>query len=634
LNIKILIALFLCLICVGMASATLSVKNIESTHGAGYRAVNDIIGIKVSSSSNVSVGGIQCIQQDDPLTYMCIITDKATSAISTYTVRNSEGQTTTTSIKVDNKIGAMSYTIVISQNSAKMNYTVQDLGYNNNNACSGIKTLTVYDGESVLNTVEINGAPGVCFYTGAINLSIGDSGIKQISLEATDNVGNVNRTPKKNLTFDIDAPEILDGLVVKYFGSDAEVLVLSNTASFLVDIYFSIREENLASIKLDLSRVNTNPSVQYAYRNVVLPVSNCVENLTYGSKVYECVVKSVPMKISGNSLDINVTAKDIYGATSNSTLSKPFEIDNIVPEVSIKTERCDSAGNCYIKNGMNKIIFTMSKDNFEKKKNVFFKFSDSGTTYKVQNCSGTECTSNLPLTCSSGAQVDISIVNLAGFSSQDDAGNTVKPYSTYLYCDNIAPKITDINVTSQSSTILLSSEIVSGSTLTLTVKVDEADSDEINAVVWLDKLRNATEEGECAVSGDYKFTCVWTISDIAKGYYEANILVNISDSAGNMASKYYRFKVFGHKPDNETPDSLDIKFIGVYPSTINRVVLDMATWNGIPYYVYATYGLSILHGKNVSVLHQQVDLNDCKYVQDSGPLSGGSVSATTVICDI
>ena len=629
-RINILITVFLCLISIGTASALLSVTSIESTHGRDYRALNDIIGINVSSSSNVSVSNVQCIKQSGTTyAYICVFNDTVNSAAATYTVRNTEGQTASKSIKVDNGIGPISYKILASQNSVKLSYTIQDLGYGNNNACSGIKTLTVYDGSSILNTFNINGVPGVCLYNGTINLSVGSSGTKAIMLEATDNVGNVKRTLAENVTLDLDAPEIINGLIVKYSATSEELSELSNSASFLVDIYFGIREQNLSSIRLDLSNANTNPTIKSAYKNIVLSLSSCVANVSDGAKVYNCVIKSVPLKISGNSLDMNVTAKDAFGNSVTSTLSKSFSIDNTVPEVSITTGMCDDAGKCYIKNGFNKIILTMNKQNFERR-NVFFRLPGSiFDINRVQNCSGSECTAIVSLTCSSGSQVEISIAGLAGLSSQDDSGNPVEPSSAYVYCDNIAPKIMSMNVTGQTSEILPQSVIVSGSTLTVTAKVNEAESEKIKASLWLDKLRNGTEEGSCTRASDYDFDCAWTISNIAEGYYAANILLNVSDSVGNNDSEYLMFNVFGLRSDNETPNNLEISPRDVYPKKINRIVLDMATGNGIPYYAYATYDLSKVKGNNVSVLHQQVDLSRCEYVSE-----GGTVSASQIFSSI
>ena len=613
---------------VSMVSATLSVRNIVSSSGISYRAANDTIGVNVSSTSNVSMNGILCTKQSTT-SYICTSTDVVNSAKAVYQLTNTEGDTGVASINVDNNIGSISYTLTNNQHSISLDYTVQDLGFNNNNACSGIKSLSVYDGESVLNTIDINGTLGTCMYTGSINLSISDSGTKSISLEAIDNVGNNRRSPSQNMTLDLSAPEILNGLVVTYAGQDNELSVIGTSASLLADIYFSIQEDNLASITLDLSSANTNPAIQLAYKNVQLPLSNCAVNTTTGSKIYDCYIKSVPLKFVGDTLNINVTAIDNYNNSASTILSKSFTIDNVLPQVSITTDKCDKTGRCYIQNGLNNIIITTNKENFNNK--LLF-FNIPGSTFgvnKVQNCNGTICTASIPLTCESGSMIDVSITGFSGVASQDDAGNIVAPYTTYLYCDNNPPIIGDINVSGDASSII--QQFVSGSTLTVTAAVKETESIELAALLWTDKAKNSTETGTCTKTSNYDFICTWTVSDINEGYYDANILVNVTDTANNSAVKPYTFKVFGYKSDNETPDFLAISLKKVYPEEINRIVVDMATSNKLPYYVYAQYDLSILKGINVEALHQQVDVSNCIYKGTLGATSAGAVFSEVTI---
>jgi len=620
---------------VSMVSATLSVKNIISSSGIGYRAANDTIGVNVSSTSNVSMNGVLCNKQG-ATTYICTATDIVSVAKVIYQLTNTEGDSGTASINVDNNIGSISYVLTNNQNSTSLDYTVQDLGFNNNNVCSGISSLSVYDGSSVLNTVEVNGTPGTCMYTGSINLSISNSGTKSISIEAIDNVGNKKKSIPQNITLDLDAPEIINGLTVKYAGKDEELSVIGGSASLLVDIYFSVREDNLASIILDLSGANTNPVVQYAYKNINLSLSNCEINDTdSGGRVYQCYIKSVLLKLSGDTLNVNVTAQDTFNNIGSATLSKSFTVDNVEPKASITTNKCDSAGRCYIQNGLNKIILTMNKDNF-KNKYVFFNIPGSipGSTFgvnKVQNCTDTVCTALVSLTCESGEMIEASIAGFSGVESQDDAGNVVAPYSTYLYCDNNAPVIKDINVSGDATSII--KEFISGSTLTVTAKVTEVESIELNASLWTDKLKNSTDPGICTKISNYDFNCTWIVSNINAGYYDANMNVTIADSIGNTAVKLFHVKVFGEKSDNETPDNVGISLNKVYPEEINRIVVDMATSNKIPYYVYAQYDLSVAKpgkaGAKISVLHQQVDISKCVY---TGTL--GSVSASTVFSEI
>ena len=608
----------------GVVSALLSVTDIIGSSGiSGYRSANDTIGINISSTSNVTLTDATCVHTTG-LSYICVIKDIINTPLASYQLANLEGQAATASIKVDNNIGEINYRITNNQNVVSIEYTVMDLGFNNNNGCSGIKTINVYDKTTKLITISVNGTPGVCEYSGISNLSITSSGTKSISLEAIDNVGNKRSTPEENITLDLTNPIIVNGLIVKYSGTNDEIGTISSSASFLVDLYFSIREETLESIILNLSSLNTNLAIQQAYSSINVPLTNCEINTSSSSgKLYNCVIRGIQLRLSGNVITVNVSATDIYGNFDSAILSKSLTIDNIVPQASIKTDKCTTAGICYIKNGENKIIISLNKNNFNKKY-IFFNLPESifGTN-RVTNCSGNECYATIQVTCTSGSQTTISITSFSGFESQDDSGNVISPFSAIVYCDNTPPIITNISISGDKTSLI--HEFESGSTLTIIANVTEADSEEINAFVFLDKIKNSTEKGTCTKIDVYDFTCVWTISNIAVGYYDASIVFNISDVAGNSVFRTDSVKVLGEKTDNDTPDNLDIALDKVVPKEINRIVLDMATENSIPYYVYATYNLRVVKGIDVEALHQDVSVSNCVYHSSSGITNANSV---------
>ncbi|HYD03797.1 MAG TPA: hypothetical protein VEC16_05880, partial [Alphaproteobacteria bacterium] len=608
----------------GIASAAIIVKSIENTGGISYRAVNDSIGVNATSTSNLSINNKPCISQGNNV-YICTITDKANSATASYQLTNAEGNSLTTNIKVDNSIAAVSYTLRNTQGKATLDYIITDSGFNLNSLCSGIKTLVVYEGESEINNVNINGTPGSCYYNGSITLSISSSGTKSIRLKAIDNVGNVHITPAQNISVDIQAPEIINGLVIKYAGTTSEITTISSSASFLVDLYFSVREENIASIIVNMTSINNNPAFQYVYKNFNVPLGNCiVSNTTISTdrKVYDCVIRSVSMKLSSGTVSIAVSVNDTYGSNTTSTLTKLVTIDNVIPQVSIKTDKCDGA-RCYIHDGVNNILISLNKENFEKKM-VFYTISGSSpATNRVLNCTGGECVGTAFISCSSGSQVDVSISSTGGFVSRDDSGNQIAPYNTYFYCDNTVPDIESINVTGQTSSVIR--ELVSGSNIKIEAKVKEAEANELTAQAYLEKIKNATEEGECARIDNTYFNCVWNINNINSGYYDAEISINATDIVGNTDEMKHAVRVFGFKSDNETPDNLAISLLKVYPTGINRIVLDMATTNGIPFYVYATYDLSVVKGNDIDVLYQQLDLSKCSYISDDGTVPASIV---------
>jgi hypothetical protein len=607
---------------VNIVSATLLIRGVYgSAELKGYRAANDTVLINLTSTSDVTSPNVSCTKIDGT-NYNCIITDSASKSIMSYPLNNTNGDSATASISVDNNIGSVSYTISNSGRDILLEYNIQDLGFNTNNICSGISSVDIYDGQSVINTIYINGSTGTCMYTGKTNLSIANSGTRPISLFVKDNVGNTRTTVPQNVSVDVSNPIINNGLGVKYAGRDEEIETISSTASFLVDVYFSFTEDNPSNITLDLSNINNNPAIQYVYRNYDVSLSNCQVNTSETIKRYDCILRSIPMKTSSNTLNINVTVSDVFGNYESSTLTKSFTIDDVVPQVSIQTDHCDTKGRCYVKNGINNFTLKFNKQNFDKKM-VFFNVPGSifGIN-RVQNCTAGECTASVQLTCSSN-EFEVRITSQGALISQDDAGNVIADYSTTIYCDNNAPTIENITVNSVTSSVL--QDVVSGSTITLTAAVSEFESDEILAYAWLDLLKNSTEKGTCVKRGNYNVTCTWTVSNINAGYYQANVLFNVSDIAENTAQQSYSFKVFGFKGDNETPDNIGIRLKNVYPEQINRVVLDMATSNAIPYYVYATYDLNVIKGNEISVLYQNIDISKCTYVGSLGTVGANNV---------
>jgi hypothetical protein len=603
----------------GIVSALLSLDYISGSKEInGYRAENDTITIGLSSTSNVSVLDVtdaKCINTN-LWNYVCTFKDIKLVSIASYKLTNLENDPTiTANIKVDNSIGKISYNILHSNNIVSINYSILDLGFNGNMACSGIKSITIFDSKTRLNTIDISDTTETCFYSGLGNISITGSGTKSISLEIIDNVGNKQVTPAENITIDLSKPKVNNGLMIKYSGTTDEIGTISSSASFFVDLYFNIEEESLKTITANLANLNINPAIQQAYANYNVPLSSCEINVSSsGIKSYNCIISGIQLRLADSSIKINITAVDSYDNSGSAILSKSLTIDNVEPIAEIKTDKCSTAGLCYIKNGeANNVIITLNKNNFNNKF-VFFDLPGSVyTTNRVQNCSKNICKSTVSLTCNSGSQVPISITEFFGYESQDDAGNLIAPFTAHLYCDNTAPVINDIMVTADASSKIL--EFVEASTITISANVTEVESDELTAFVYLDKIKNSTEKGACTKISEYGFSCVWTINNIGVGAYTANIAFNISDIAGNVGFKEYAVKVLGKKSNNDTPDNLDIQLMKVTPREINRVVLDMATSakTPLPYYVYATYKLNVIKGIDVEALYQQLSISDCVY---------------------
>jgi len=647
--------LFVLLLYISFVSAVITVESASGRSGLeNYRSANDTIIINVTSQSNVSIGSSPCTFVSGN-SYICAFTDLANSPSISYTLRNDDAESASASFNVDNGIGTVSYIISNVGNSPVLNYTIEDTGFNDDSVCSGISSIKVFDGASMINAMDLNGTPGTCVYTGSLNLSITSSGSRIISFKAIDNVGNSKDAEPQNITIDLNAPEVQHSLKITESGKSDELSTIGKSATFLVDVYFSIKEDNLASVTADLSSINYNPAMQYMYKNVNVPLSDCLPssvNTSVGKGVYDCVIRGVSMQIpdNSNSVSINVTAVDQSGNVgSGAVVTNTFTIDSIIPAAVIQTDHCDTKGRCFIKNGVNKIIVKLSKQNFNQ---LYVFFNLEGSAFginRVQNCTGGDCYAYVSVTCTTGA-VDASITSLNGIDSQDDSGNVIPYYSTSLYCDNNAPVIMDAVLTGDNSaTQLPSNVLISGKRITLTATINELESDDITAYANLtditsiskvDKLADSLTKGTCKRSnpGDQNMTCTFVLDTVNDGKaHDVNINLNVTDAAGNFYSMKLPTKtILGLKDSNETtPQFLKGSIGTIRPSQVDRITLDLAQFNKVNYYVFADYKLNLAYGTGIRLLYQKLDISDCMYIVDGeSPESASEFFQTAKISDI
>jgi hypothetical protein len=67
-----------------------------------------------------------------------------------------------------------------------------------------------------------------------------------------------------------------------------------------------------------------------------------------------------------------------------------------------------------------------------------------------------------------------------------------------------------------------------------------------------------------------------------------------------------------------TPNILAVDMGSITPSGINRITLDMATRNNIPYFIFAQYNFRVLQGRNVKLLSHDINIDQCQYVDTAG----------------
>jgi hypothetical protein len=120
-----------------MASATLLIRSITgSDEIPGYRAVQDSIAINLSSTTGgITINGAAANCPNEEYTYLCAFNDEQNVSEAVYDLVNSGGDTATVSIKIDNSIGPIIYTLTNTAGNITLDYDVTDTAYNGGAGC-------------------------------------------------------------------------------------------------------------------------------------------------------------------------------------------------------------------------------------------------------------------------------------------------------------------------------------------------------------------------------------------------------------------------------------------------------------------------------------------------------------------
>ncbi|HIH32471.1 TPA: hypothetical protein HA235_07240 [Candidatus Woesearchaeota archaeon] len=598
-----LIVIIVFLLCVQIASATIIVRSIEGSEGIkNYRTANDTILINISSTSgNITINDNPANCQNSGFNYACLVNDEQNNPVASYIIKNQENNEVTATINVDNSIGAISYSLSSSNGNVTLNYDITDTAYNNGAGCSGLDHAEVFWMNSNTDNIDLNTSN--CNAKASMFLTITDSATAEFYIKVYDKLGNIKTSEIKNITLDVDAPEVTDLKIMK---NGLELDTIAQHTDIVVDVGFTVIDQELSSIIADISNINYNPAINQQYKNINVPLSSCILN----DSRYSCVIKDKILRINKDSVNVTITATDVSSNSKKFILTKNLQIDNEKPDSDIITEFCDKNNTCYVKNGVNKIIAKLTKSNFLNR-NVFFEVA--GKSARVSNCSGNECYGFVNINCN--ADVDARILTLAPFVSQDDSGNIINTRTKRFICDNDDPEIVNISIVGDRFGQL----ITTGSTVKMSAVIKDKSS-EIFLTAKLNEMKNATERFNC--QGKNTFNCTLTVNAINPGYYDANMIFSASDIANNTNSKPIKQRVLGLKADNQTPDELSIKFNKIIPRSINRIALDLAITNNIPFFSYAEYTITSKN-PDAKLLYQDVSVDKCMYVTDKGTLNAG-----------
>lgn len=374
----------------------------------------------------------------------------------------------------------------------------------------------------------------------------------------------------------------------------------------------------VCAVTIDASSLSRDPATKTALKTLAFGIREaCVKQ---ADSTYLC--KSVPFKFSTASaankvgVDVKVDAQ-----RSKQDFTVAIVIDTTTPAMaSLRTRFCD-ADQCYATSDPTPftVTFSDSMTAFDYRL-VFVGAQGSSGVATVSNCTGVTCVGAIPLPCSaSGQEFDITLTSAQGISSREDAQNPATiGLSQRVVCALKAPTILEWKAavadgipTQSSPSIVLAA---SGKSVTFQAKVRSYAGAAYATVNSSNISTRDMTPATCVVASDETdksvYTCSWQISSLLAGRKELEFVM--TDAVGNAVRKQLTLHVL----NTTTPGNRSLDLFTIVPKEflpkngVNRIALDLAANNYLPYPAYLTYEFKANKGKP-KVLHQE--LKQCWY---------------------
>lgn len=429
----------------------------------------------------------------------------------------------------------------------------------------------------------------------------------------------------REIVVDVDTPVVRD-LVLERHGEP--IGAIASRSIHPVDVRFKIDEMNLASVISDFRELNIDPGTAFSYRSIdAFPHCTFVENESF----YECIVPNLILKVDTQSITLNITAADTFGNEEEYAFTISFDIDDTSPTVvSITTEHCDGE-TCYLQNDAHQQVTIVMQDTratFEKGL-VFFSLGQR-LYYTADDCTGMTCSGIGRASCSDEQMIPVTLVSAGEIPSQDDAGNPViMETEEFLTCLSSFPQPNGTNVAEErelsfaeiSNALFIDTDhdyglITDQSTITIRLYVEQP-------VVGLTAKLNVTalngediQSTECQPYKDNIFECVWTVSNLIPSSTDkpTELVFELENLVG-MITKFST-KQYAGGPlvvlgtllgDDDIPNFFNLELVDVYPSSINRIALQLAMFNQIDFPLSAVYKVVKSSGQGgLSIVHQEI----------------------------
>lgn len=343
---------------------------------------------------------------------------------------------------------------------------------------------------------------------------------------------------------------------------------------------------------------------------------NVRQSCTKANTTIHCFLPPFTFRTTNDSIPISYVTQ-ISGA-----VSQPQEtgisliLDTTSPTLGkIQTGFCDG-DQCFVAGNTPTPISVTFEDTLTsfQYRLVFLGKKASASIAQITECAGNTCIGNITIPCTDGEEFQMEMKSAGGITSREDAQNPILPATQpqTFTCKTKGPEI--LNITRVANGI--AGQAVSGGTITFTARIRSPISQVTGILTAPNITGNASANttippitATCRPASDstdnHLHDCTWQVQQLNAGTYDVELRVD--DALGLYDSAKERVTVLrlASAPSNGSLNLFSHKIIAVSPEAINRMALDLARNNYLPYPLYVTYELQKTKG-NTRLFRQEI----------------------------
>lgn len=588
-KIGVLIALFMVILVVTMP--VVFAKSISSYSVMGSDGIEDVISadndyifveVEVSLDENETIEEDELYFEysktesfdsctDDYCYYQSTQADR-TPQIMDWTISLLEGSTTLSSktgtLTIDGEAPEIDdFEVEIEGEDITIEYEIIDTACDECTGCAGIETVTFYEDDTVIREEE---AMGECGIEDEIETTISElnlqDGDHELCIEAEDKVGFTSDQVCQAVSVDVTGPHFETGTfrIIEIYNDEEIDMEYIGDDHINAYVYINVSDDNLDASKVyaDISAINTEYQETGMYTNVS---GSCTE---IEEDYYECVWSGYLAYGIDGSISMDFSAYDqnenVGEYTASFTVTKDEEPPTVV---DVYKQEVTERGDLAIMEGENTVKAQIDPTGsaFEKGE-AYMTFSMAGVNnQQADACEDIgdkwECTWNFTVSGTySGSDTYLMITT----DTQDDAGNRLETaYTTDIYLDTEPPEITGIDVTPDCPTAYEVQFVY--------VNVSN-EEEEVYVEIEAEEIFSGsmTIEGDCEQIDEEDHECIVELDDFVTYSEEEDVIVRVTDSAGNIMEEEYEIEVCELEEVLE-PDFITLSVID-YPDVDKRIL--------------------------------------------------------------